>query len=124
MNLILFILLLIGLTQAEVIPFDNSAVDKIFQQKNAALFLFIGDDLPELSALEAFRLYDSTSPSIILSVSTKNDGFGLFDRLSDYFGINTAETPQVLYLSSSNDKYRFEGEILTAESLANFVERV
>jgi hypothetical protein len=43
MKLILIITILLVASLAEVIPFDNSAVEKIFQQKNAALFLFVGD---------------------------------------------------------------------------------
>ena len=32
------------LVSAEVVPFDNAAIEKIFQQKSSALFLFIGDE--------------------------------------------------------------------------------
>ena len=31
---------LIALGSAEVIPFNNEAIEKVFQEKNAALFLF------------------------------------------------------------------------------------
>ena len=43
MKLILSIALLLVVLNAEVIPFDNSAIDKIFQQKKSAVFLFLGD---------------------------------------------------------------------------------
>ncbi len=50
MKLMLVIALLLVVLQAEIIPFDNSAIEKIFQQKKAALFLFIGDESTELLA--------------------------------------------------------------------------
>jgi hypothetical protein len=43
MKLILVIAFLLALLSAEVIPFDNSAIEKIFQEKKSALFVFIGD---------------------------------------------------------------------------------
>lgn len=42
MRLTIFPLVLV-LCSAAVVPFDNAAVDKIFQQKNPALFLFLND---------------------------------------------------------------------------------
>lgn len=77
MRLTLFALLLF-LCSAAVIPFDNAAVDKIFQQKNPALFLFLSDEAAAASALEAFSAYSQANPSLILSLSTRNDGFGYF----------------------------------------------
>jgi hypothetical protein len=55
-SLIIAVLFVISYTA--VIPFDNEAVDKIFNQKNDALFLFVGDEEGEKSALEAFQAYD------------------------------------------------------------------
>ena len=50
MKLMLVIALLLVVLQAEIIPFDNSAIEKIFQQKKPAVFLFIGDESAESSA--------------------------------------------------------------------------
>lgn len=122
MKLILFLAVVLVL-HAEVIPFDSSAVEKIFQQKQAALFLFVGDENSEVAAIDALNAYDATNPSIVLSLSSKNDGHGLFERLAEYLGVNLENTPQVLYFSSEAQKYKLEGDI-TAEALANFVERV
>jgi hypothetical protein len=52
-----------------------------------------------------------------LTVSSPNDGHGLFDRLAEYVGVNTQETPQVLYFGEKQDKYIFEGDV-TKEGLA------
>lgn len=54
----LAIALLLVVLQAEVIPFDNGAIDKIFQQKKSAVFLFVGDEAAEASAREAFVAFD------------------------------------------------------------------
>jgi hypothetical protein len=43
-------------------------------------------------------------------VSSKNDGHGLFERLAEYLGVDISETPKVLYLSSKQEKFRFESE--------------
>lgn len=41
MNKILILSLILALyVNAEILPFDNNAVEKIFQNKNPALFLF------------------------------------------------------------------------------------
>lgn len=58
MKLIVVIAILLAVLHAEVIPFDNTAIDKIFQQKKSALFLFLGDETAEASAHEAFKAYD------------------------------------------------------------------
>jgi hypothetical protein len=42
MKLLVLALVLVALN-ASVIPFDNTAIEKIFQEKKSALFLFIGD---------------------------------------------------------------------------------
>lgn len=108
MKLILSLALLLVVLNAEVIPFDNSAIDKIFQQKKSAVFLFLGDETAEAGALDAFKAFDETAPEVILALSTKNDGHGLFDRLAEYLGVNTQNTPQVLFLNANAEKFKFE----------------
>ncbi len=44
MKLTLLVAIFLVAAYAAVIPFDNEAVDKIFNQKNDALFLFVGDE--------------------------------------------------------------------------------
>jgi protein disulfide-isomerase A1 len=124
MKLIFLIAALLVILNAEVLSFDNGAIEKIFQQKKSALFLFIGDEEAETSASDAFKTFDETNPDVILTVSSKNDGHGLFDRLAEYLGVNTASTPQVLYLGGSGEKYKFDAEEINAETLASFVSRV
>lgn len=41
---ILICLLFVLYVNSEIFPFDNKAVEKIFQNKNAALFLFTNDN--------------------------------------------------------------------------------
>jgi protein disulfide-isomerase A1 len=118
------LLALLVLLQAEIVPFDNSAIDAIFQQKKSALFLFLGDEAAEADAHEALKAYDETSPDLVLTLSTKNDGHGLFERLAEYLGVNTDQTPAVLLLKDGSEKYRFEGEAVTAEELISFVGKV
>jgi protein disulfide-isomerase A1 len=107
MKSIILLTIILVVLHAEVIPFDNAAVDKIFQQKQPALFLFVGDENTEASAIEAFNAYDSTNPSIILTLSTSTDGNGLFERLAEYLGVDINSTPQIIYLNSESLKYKF-----------------
>jgi len=74
--------------------------------------------------LEAFKTYDSTNPEIILSVSSKEDGHGLFDRLAEFLGVDTNATPQVLLFNEKAEKFRYTEEAITAELLASFVTKV
>jgi hypothetical protein len=78
MKLYLIAALLITLLSAAVIPFDNDAIEKVFQQSNDALFLFQADEEAESAALEALRAYEATNPGFVVSVSSKNDGHGFF----------------------------------------------
>jgi hypothetical protein len=41
---ILICLLFVLYINAEILPFDNKAVEKVFQNKNPALFLFTNDN--------------------------------------------------------------------------------
>ena len=72
MELTIFLLVL-ALGSAAVIPFDNAAVDQIFQQKNAALFLFLSDQEAGASALNlkpvvvVLRIWNATYHSRDLS---------------------------------------------------------
>lgn len=122
---IILAICLVAAINAAVLPFDNSAVEKIFQNKKAALFLFTNDNTESQAAQEAFNGLDATNPEdVILTLSDKNDGHGLFDRLAEYLGVKTNNVPAVLYLGSANDKYLYDQEEITAENLASFLERV
>lgn len=51
MRSILLLAVILVVLQAEVIPFDNSAVEKIFEKRQPALFLFIADEAGEAATL-------------------------------------------------------------------------
>lgn len=111
------------IAQCEVIPFDNTAIEKIFQNKKSALFLFASSNEESTAAREAFKALDEKGTDVVLTVSAADDGHGLFERLAEYIGVDVSTTPKVLYLGEKQDKYVFEGEI-TGESLGSFVSRV
>lgn len=54
--LAIFTVLLV--VNSEVIPFDNNAIEKIFQQKNPALFLFTSSNDASTAAKAAFTELD------------------------------------------------------------------
>ena len=100
MKFYILVALLLTLVLTEVIPFNNDAIEKVFKESSEALFLFQGDEEAESAALEAFKAYDATNPGFLVSVSSKNDGHGLYERLAEYLGIDISATPKVLFLSS------------------------
>jgi hypothetical protein len=51
MKFLLLLAVMAMVLHAEVIPFDNAAVEKIFKEQQTALFLFVGDESTEVSAL-------------------------------------------------------------------------
>lgn len=116
---------LFALATAEVVPFDNNAIDKVFRDKQPALFLFASDNEASTAAREAFKQVDEAGANsdLLLTVSAPNDGHGLYERLAEYLGVNPENTPSVLYLGDKQDKYNFEGEI-TNEELTNFISKV
>jgi protein disulfide isomerase len=44
--------------------------------------------------------------------------------LAEYLGVDLNETPKVLYLSSAQEKYRFDAAEITAETLAAFAAKI
>lgn len=60
---------------------------------------------------------------MLLTVSSPNDGHGLFDRLAEYLGVDTKSTPKILYFGDKQDKYFFEGTP-TKDNLATFISKV
>lgn len=117
------LLVVLLVANSEVIPFDNNAIEKVFQQKNPALFLFTSSNDASAAAKTAFAEFDETTPNVILTVSDPDDGHGLFDRLAEYLGVDVKNTPAILYMGDKNDKYNFEGEI-NKDTLATFVTKV
>lgn len=118
---ILAVILLV--VNCEVIPFDNGAIEKIFQNKKSALILFASDNEESTAAEEAFKALDETGVDVVLTVSKPNDGHGLYERLAEYVGVDTSSTPQVLYLGEKQDKYIFEGAV-SKDTLSSFVSKV
>lgn len=56
--------------------------------------------------------------------SDKNDGHGLFDRLSEYLGVKADAAPVVLYFGAKSEKYNFDADTITSQTLAAFVTKV
>ena len=46
---------MIAFVNAEIIPFDNTAIEKIFQNKSPAVFLFTDDSDQSKAAAAAFQ---------------------------------------------------------------------
>lgn len=82
------IVALLSVVNTEVIPFDNSAIEKIFQQKKSALFLFASDNDASNNAKSAFTALDEAGTNVVLTVSEPNDGHGLYERLAEYVGVD------------------------------------
>lgn len=118
------LLVVLLVANSEIIPFDNNAIEKIFQQKSPALFLFTSDNDASTAAKAAFTEFDEAGSPVILTLSDANDGHGLFERLAEYLGVDTKNTPAVLFMGDKNDKYNFDGEEINKDTLASFVTRV
>ena len=90
---------LLSVGNSEVIPFDNKAIEKIFQNKNPALILFASDNEESTVAKEGLKALDEAgTDDIILTLTKPNDGHGLFERLAEYVGVDVSTTPKFLYL--------------------------
>lgn len=88
------------------------------------MFLFTNGNDQSKSAQEALEAVDATNPEgVVLTLSDKNDGHGLFDRLAEYLGVNTENVPAVLFLGAKNDKYLFDQSEITTETLTSFLQR-
>ena len=79
---LLTLALVLSAANCEILPFDNDAIEKVFSQKQPALFLFTDDEAASDVAKEALSDLDEEGlEGAILTISDKNDGFSLFDRL-------------------------------------------
>ena len=124
-KLITVALLLVTLSTSEVVPFNNDAIEKVFQQKNPALFLFTnGNDASKDAKAALNEVGESAPEGVILTNSDSEDGFGLYDRLAEYLGVDGKAAPQVLFLGAKSEKYRYDKDEINKENLADFIERV
>ncbi len=120
------VFLALALTRSEVLEFDNSVIEKVFQNSNPALFLFVQTEAEATeAALTALKEYETQSPEgLVVTVSASEDGHGLFERLAEYLGVDISATPVVLYMGDKNDKYRYNAEEITVDNLSAFVAGV
>lgn len=108
----------------EVLPFDNTVIQKVFEQKTPALFLFTSANEESKAAKIAYDEFDQSNPEVLLTISDADDGHGLFERLAEYLGVDTKSAPAILYMGAKSDKYSFDAEEISKETLASFVNRV
>jgi hypothetical protein len=113
---------------AEVIPFDNSAREKIFRENQPALLLLISD-ISEASestaAREALGLLDGHVGSLLLIVVDEKgkDDHGLFYRMAQYLRVDPKTSPIFLYMDEKKDRYMFNDRP-SKDALADFVASV
>lgn len=120
-----------GLTQfvnanqlPSLIPFNDKAIQAIFQQSNTGIFLFCNESEESLTALENFAVVAKEFKSqVIFTFSKPNDESGLFSRLAEYVGASTNDLPNVMLMNPQNEnaKYRFEQKELSVDNLRKFV---
>ncbi|CAD8179388.1 unnamed protein product [Paramecium pentaurelia] len=106
-----------------LLPFNDKAINIIFQQRNNAVLLFTDDSDAGVAAYEVFAsVAGAFKDRIKFSFSKPNDGSGLFHRLAEYVGASTVNVPNIMIYDQQggNAKYRFE-ESITVDSLRNFL---
>lgn len=61
---------------------------------------------------------------VLFSLSTKNDGHGLYERLAEYVGADIKNTPSIMLVHSKEgmSKYKYESEI-TVSNIADFINQ-
>jgi len=105
-------------------PFNDRAIEKIFQQGNPTVFLFSNNNEPSDVAEKVFEEVAHAKKGVILfSVSKPNDGFGHYQKLADYVGANTAKAPAIMLVETGSElfKYRFDADV-TANNLNKFID--
>lgn len=109
---------------ANVMPFNDRAIEKVFQKQNPTLFLFSNDNEESVAAERVFeRVAKSHKGEVLFSISKPNDGFGHYDRLSEYLGVDGKKAPLLVLVAVTGDvaKYRFENTI-TEVNVVKFVQ--
>lgn len=111
---------------ATVMPFNDRAIEKIFQKGNPAAFLFSNDNDASKDAEVVFERVAKTNKrnGVLFSISKPNDGFGHFNRLAEYVGVDVSKSPQIIIVHSQDgvSKYRFESDI-TESDLEEFIQK-
>lgn len=60
-----------------VMPFNDKAIQKVFQQSNPTIFLFSNDNEASVAAEAAFaQAAKDNKGKVVFSISKPNDGFG------------------------------------------------
>ncbi|EAS03751.2 protein disulfide-isomerase (macronuclear) [Tetrahymena thermophila SB210] len=107
-----------------VMPFNDRAIQKVFQQGNPTLFLFSNSNEASLAAEKAFAASaEENRGKIVFSISKPDDTFGHYQKLADYIGVNTAQVPALMLVHSSHEvlKYKFTASEITHATINQFV---
>lgn len=107
-----------------VMPFNDRAIQKVFQQGNPTLFLFANGNDQSNAAETAFAQAASENKGrLVFSISKPDDGFGHYQRLADYVGANTAQAPTLMLVHSSHEvlKYKFPSSEISVATINSFV---
>lgn len=107
-----------------VMPFNDRAIQKVFQQGNPTLFLFSNGNEASVAAEAAFAQSAAENKGkIVFAISKPDDGFGHYQRLADYIGANTAQAPALMLVHSSSEvlKYQFTASEITVATINAYV---
>lgn len=102
--------------------YDQKASQRIFGERQTALFLLVDDNEAGRKAEAAFRAAgEHLKGKIILSIAKANDPVG--KTVFEHVGITAAQAPtlRIVITVKSMNKYSFEGEI-TKEAVITFYE--
>jgi protein disulfide-isomerase A1 len=83
---------------ATVIAFDDDAIEKTLKQGNPTIFLLHSASEESQKALHEFTevAKELRGGKVLFAHSHPNDGYGHYQRLAEYIGVNTANVPAIM----------------------------
>lgn len=110
---------------ATVMPFNDRAIEKVFQKGNPTVFLFSDDNEASKAAELIFAQVAKAQRGngVIFSISKPNDGFGHFNRLAEYVGADVSNCPQIMLVHAADgvNKFKYAASDVNAAALVQFV---
>ncbi|EGR32155.1 prolyl 4- beta polypeptide, putative, partial [Ichthyophthirius multifiliis] len=110
-----------------LLPFNNKAIEKIFEKHEPAIIIFIADNDDSKQAEQLFgQLAQKQKKEIQFIITKFDDGQGYYDRLAEYLGVDNTKNPSLMIVqgNKSNEelaRYKFE-EKFTEKEILNFIQ--
>jgi len=100
---------------------DEQVIHLLFKEKLKQIYLFCRDTSEDLAAMEEFTAFAQASSKALMFITIKHIQ-SHFERFGKYLNVNGQQTPFVVMIYHSSQKYLLNSAI-TRDSLSHFIKQ-